>query len=500
MLNILPKQEKLRSALIYLAAFSLLVLLLAVAGEGLYNIVLALKLNVGQEQREKSGYFQLYAAGGSVMRGEPFGRSLPDMVSWTLSGELAGLRLNVIDLSGGRDAVYPQAVKLIRLLRYRESKDPAALIILCGHEENIKGHVRFLARLYMDLKEVSIHSLLLSDTMVKIETLLGAGGEVDEASYEYFMRAVIKAALEAGVTPVIATLPANTSVEPGGAEVSHDVLKAAALEAAGKYPAAEKEYSTALAAISRLGGKDPVRLDSLNNCRLYPGMTGKEDRLKALKAYLEYRKGRCLMAMNQPGQAWLDAAMQDDLPQLRVRPEQNNALRALAGQYQVPLADAAVQFSPAMPAGGFIDLVHPDLPGYAALGRTFAFALEGKFGGASMARLRDPAKMPQQDENPGRPYLAAAIGLLTRVSGSAPMPDLLNLAEKDIKQALKLSPVYPRAELWLRIVRIARANGNTMPDLVCKWLVTHDAVLDPDNTPPGSLPMAAEFFPEWPVK
>ncbi len=440
------------------AAACAALVLAALLAEGLFRCALfARALAAGN-----SGDFQLYAAGESSMRGMPFGKAPPDVVSEFFGGELAGRPVRVINLAEGGNSIYPQAIKVVRTLKYRRKGAPAALLVYAGHNEQIGAGMRYPARLrlYEALKvRVLSHSLALSELALRTERYFNFQGVRSQAHYEFYLRSIIQAAKDAGVVPVLTTLASNLAgAEPGGAETSSGLEAAVAMELKGDYPGAGARYRSLLA------GLTPQ--NSLN-----------------LRPYLEYRLGRCLQAQGRSAQAGghLLYALETDPLQFRAKPSQNALLRALAAEYKIPLVDAEALFAGHAPGGLpgsdlFVDMMHPDAPGYLFLSRAYAEKLGALFGDRIRRDIRDPDvfftppfSIDRMGMSRTEAYTQAATFLVLLAKGSAPMPDRFKLAEKDFKKALADSAENNLAQVGLRIVEIYRGNGNIIRPEVAAW-------------------------------
>ncbi|OGR44487.1 MAG: hypothetical protein A2X35_00020 [Elusimicrobia bacterium GWA2_61_42] len=448
--------RRFRSAAALLLAFFVAFAALALLAEGLYRLSLFGSARFAEGQ----GDFELYAMGESSMEGSPFYRSPPAIVSLLFSHTLAGRNLRVINLAYGGNSVYPQAIKTIRALKYRNRAAPAALLIYSGHNENILGYARAALpqRAYELFKRrVLIHSLLFSEAALRLERRFLFYGVRDLAHYEHYLRAAIEAALDAGAVPIVSTLASNISgVEPGEGRLTPGIERALGLELAGRYGEAARQYS-------RLA-EDPAS----------------DAGASSLLPYLEYRLGRCLQSMGKPAAAkehLLKALETDPLP-FRAKPSQNEVIRGLAEEYGIPLLDAEKLFAgrsaDGLPGSDlFVDHVHPDAGGYMLLSGAFAGLLGREFGGKVRRDLPGPSAMSALGSgrlsDKSTPYLLAGTYVLWFSWSSVPIPDRLALAEKNFRRALKLPGANNLAAVGLRVVVLSRKNRNMIPEEVYDW-------------------------------
>ncbi len=476
----------LRLPALLLAACSAL-LLLALLAEGLFRSVLFARARFAAEP----GAFELYASGESSMRGMPFGKSPADVVSELFAGELAGRPLRVFNLAEGGNSIYPQAIKAVRVLKYRRRGEPAALLIYAGHNEQIGVGLRFTAlqRFWEAFKERAlVHSLLFSELALRAERLFSYRGVRSQAHYEFYLREIIEAAKDAGVTPVLSTLASNLSgAEPGGAEYTPELAAAVAAELKGDYAGALARYK------SLLGGLTPWNKVSM-------------------RPYLEYRLGRCLQVLGRPAEAlahFLEALEMDPL-QFRAKPSQNALLRALAAEYKIELVDAERLFADQAPGGLpgadlFVDLMHPDTAGYLFLSRAYSEKLGALFGDRIRRDIRDPDifftppfSEDRMEMTRTQAYTQAATFLILLAKGGAPLPDRFALAEKDFKKALADSAENNLAQVGLRITEIYRRNGNLIQPEVAAWFESKRPSLEYQRQlSPEQMLDADAFLSKW---
>ena len=347
------------------------------------------------------------------------------------------------------------------------------MLIYAGHSEQMNAGMRCsrALRLYEAFKEHAlIHSLLFSKVVLRAENYFSFHGVRDLAHYEFYLRAVLDAAREAGAVPVLATLPSNLcGAEPGGAQASPELAASVGLELRGKYAEALARYAGLL-----------NRPAAVNDSYLRP--------------YLEYRAGRCLQALGRPeAGAHLLTALETDPLQFRARPSQNALIRGLAADYPAQLVDAEKLFARHSPgglpgSGLFVDLMHPDETGYLLLARAFAEKLAELFHDKLRKEIRDPSVFFEPPFSnftvSGRAlkkteaYTLAGTYLLWFAGGSAPLPDQLALAERNFSKAIAAAPGNTLARTGLRIVRISKKNGQAAPAEVAAWFRSQRPVFE----------------------
>lgn len=475
-----------RKAALALAAAAVLAGALVLLTEGLYRLTLRYPANASREQ----GVFELYAMGESTMEGAPFYKDLrrvmppPTIVSALFADRLSGRPLRVINQAFGGNSVYPQAVKMIAALKYRNKAEPAVLLIYAGHNEQIRLEQRpqIGLRLYEIFKQrVLIHSLFFSAAVLRLEQHFLFYGIRDLDHYGFYLRAVIEAAREAGVVPVLSTLAGNLTLEPWLEKAIPGLEEGLALELSGKYEKAAAHY----ARLAREQGQGPV------------------------PPYLEYRQGRCLQLLGKPALARnrLLYALENDQQPLRAKPSQNELLRALAREYSLPLVDAEKLFAERAPGGLpgkdlFVDHVHPGAAGYLLLSRAFAERLGPLCGDSIRKDIRDASALfPTPGMSPGEkaaPYLLAGTYMLWFSWSSIPIPDRLALAEKNFRLAAKLSGGSQLAGIGLRVTAISQKNGQTIPPRLYDWFRAKRPYFETLRPlPAAELAAAEEFLGEW---
>jgi len=461
----------------------------AIAAESGYR--LALFLN-GRFHGER-GVFELYAVGDSSMRGIPFHISPPEIAGQLLGDQLAGRRLRVVNLAEGGSSIYPQALRAIRTMKSRDRRNPAAVLIYAGHAENItveKSRNTFLLGAYAQFRRhILLHSLLFSKLVFTLERSLLFYGIRDLGHYEFYLRKTIEAVLDAGATPVLATLGCNFKIEPAiynyRLPSAEKVIKAFGLEERGEYAKAVEQYS-----------------------RLYAGAEHGEE--VVLRPYLAYRSGRCLELMGKTAAALprFIEALETEISPVRAKPSQNDIIRRLAREYAIPLVDADALFISSSPGGipgeeFFMDPMHPNAAGSLLLSRAFAERLAGLFQGKVRSDIRDPMAIfePPGDnlvERRSEPYIAAGACLLWTAQSSIPIPERLKLAERDFARALAASSGNFRARVGHRISVLSVNNNYIMPGEVYDWFQANRSYYEFRRPMSGVDKEAAEkFLSKW---
>ena len=405
-----------------LAALAASLLAGLLVAEGAYRAVLSWRAR-------GAGSFELYAIGESSTFGQPYGPDLafPRLVSLMFEERLQGRPIAVKNLGRPGDTIYPQSIELIRALKTRDRRNPAAVLIYSGHNESFAppSGVSLGDRLYAAFKRAVVYrSLLLSDLFCRLERRLDYRGGRDFAAFDYHTRRAIEAALAADALPVPATVIGNErGVEPNASCLGHcgpealtdepalrDFAAARKLEAAGKYADAAALYRRAV-------DEDPAT-----------------------------RFGRA-------------------------KTETNDYRRSLAREYGIPLVDAVALFEARSPHGAVGDELmsdghHPNLDGYLLLAAGFADALSSKLGERVRRRLTAAQALDEADYGPSRQAEAlteSGVWLLF-VSLDHPGPALrLAAARKRFEAALRLDRSRWAPWLGLAVAEAAQKNGK-LPD------------------------------------
>lgn len=436
--------------------------------------------------------FELYGVGDSTMRGLPFYKSPPEVVAALFADRLAGLDLSVNNLAEGGNSTYTQAVKAIRTLKYRDQRNPAVVLIYSSHAENINMQTSrrtLLPRMVESFKRhILIHSLLFSKIVFSLERYALLYGIRDLDHHEFYLRRIIEAARESGAVPVLTTLASNMEMEPSVNDYNppgaDGAIRAFGSESRGEYAKALAEYT-----------------------RLYKNSNSAEE--PVVHPYLAYRIGRCLQLMGKPeaAAARLVEALEADPFPFRAKPSQNAMIRRLAAEYAIPLVDAVELFAKlsddGMPgAERFLNPMHPDTEGYLLLARAYAGRLETLLGDKVRNDIRGPATIYRASDGDSafeaRPYITAGACLIWSGLGGLPVPDHLNLAEKDFKRAIKLDAANNLPAIGLRIVLIAKKNRYMIPREIYDWFQEkRGSYIAQQPLPDGEMKEAEKFLAKW---
>jgi tetratricopeptide (TPR) repeat protein len=358
---------------------------LAVLGEAAYR----LKLGYGGTRQAPPGsVFEIYGVGESTLVGEPFDPkvSVPRMLEHMCGGEITGRTIVVKNLAERGSPLYPQFVAFERAVAARDPQVPGVVLIMSGHNEGIPPGAPDAAPLSL-LSRVAEESALLGDAVLALRRRRLISREKSLATYEYYLRRVIETAQQNGLVPILATMASNISrIEPN--------WDAAAGDAVGKLLARgiQLEEQAAVAAARDLY-RDGIAAHAHSAAVLY------------------YRAGRCEEALGNFAAAHDDFWTAVDLdPRTmfgRTTRAQNELLRRLAREYDIPLVDAVSLFEAHSPHGLlgdelFLDGQHPTIEGYRLLANAYAQILAERFG----ARITYPL--------PDEPAVVAALGYEAR--------------------------------------------------------------------------------------
>lgn len=328
---------------------------------------------------DKGDYFSLYIVGESTAAGVPYdeGIGLSGLIESSFAGHINGRKLKVFRLAMPGHTVYPQAFALEQALRRRNRNSPGAVLIYAGHnnataETGIPG--------FEYLREKVLSGSVLFDYLgfyaekyfpfFRVRTL---------DTYEHFLTRIVELSLENGLTPVVSTVVSNMAdmdpglrPEPGqaGAEEHAVLSEGLRLEAGGREREALRYYSA--------------------QARAHP----------RLRAYLEYRAGKCCQALRRYADAEkyyrevVDLAADDNFG--RATSRQNDSIRRLAKRRSIPLVDAEELFKERSPHGLignslFSDGHHPNMAGYLILADAFARRISETFNEPVRSSFAAPA-------------------------------------------------------------------------------------------------------------
>jgi tetratricopeptide (TPR) repeat protein len=334
--------------------------------------------NVGHGGGMRDDVFMLYGVGESTMVGEPFDDrfSLPSLVSEMLGGVIRGRSIVIRNVAERGAGAYAQSFRLERELASTHRSGAGAVLIYSGHNEPyMRGQngtdgagpavqpTPWIARAARSLLE---RSWLLRDAFLYRRSSRFVRPRADMHLYEWSLRRMIVLSQEAGLLPVLFTLPSNLSgIEPNSrADQTRDVAAildvGAALERAGNFVTALDYYRAQHEAAVAANHEGAL--------------------------LLLYRIAHCEVALRRYADARRDfwAVINRDLRLNfgRATVAQNALVRRLAAEYGVPLVDAVHVFERNAPHGIlgndlFSDGHHPNLRGYWLLARACAGRLAG---------------------------------------------------------------------------------------------------------------------------
>lgn len=307
--------------------------------------------------------FELYGLGESTMVGQPFDPkvSIPRLLDHMFGGEIAGRRLVVKNLAERGAPLYPQALAFERALDGRVPGAPGAVLIMSGHNEAFvpaaDGAATYLPALIAD------RSALLRDLLLALRRRRLIDRERSLAAYEYYLRRTIETARAHGLLPILTTMASNIArIEPNVGEAEAD--PAAAIVEQGLQLEQHGNYAMALDLYRARFAEHPT------------------------SAALSYRAGRCAEALGDFDAArehyWTAVDLDSRLLFGRATRAQNDFIRQLAREYEVPLVDAVQILEDRSPHGLlgdalFIDGQHPSLAGYLYLAEAYAGILSQRF-------------------------------------------------------------------------------------------------------------------------
>ena len=360
------------------------------AAEGLYRAWWALKY-AGDAGAPKDGYFSLYVVGESTAAGEPYTPwiTLADLVRVRLGGRLRGRGIRVFNLARSGESVYPQSVALEKALRRREGGGPGVVLVYAGHADAMGP--RGFTPLEWFRKKVLYRSMLLGDLSFYAEKKLPFLRVRTRQTFEYHLRRIVELSLESGLVPVLATAASNLAgIDPG-------LFPAEAGDRETRGPFDHRLPRAEIEAILKKGLALEERGGPGEALRYYSEQAGAHPEMKA---YLEYRAGKCHQTAGRYKDAGLafqravDLGAFDNFPRAATR--QNDFIRALAKRYAIPLVDTVEIFGRHSPGGLtgnelFADGVHPNIEGYALLSNAYA------------AKIAEVSKEPA-----GKPWAGAA--------------------------------------------------------------------------------------------
>lgn len=345
-------------------------LAVALSCEGLYRAWLSFTAPIPDPTVQR---FEIYGVGESTLVGEPYEPkiSIPRLLEYMFSGRIGDRPIVLENLAERAVSLYPQSVAFERAMSSRNQRAPGVVLIVSGHNEGIRP--------WSPSAEPSVPSVLTEKSAIVRDMLLALrrrriiAREQTLAAYEYYLRQVIETAQRNGLVPIVATMASNISrIEPNydsdDADVRRIVAQGVALEDQGRHAEARSLY------VDALRGRDHAQ------------------------APLEYQAGRCEEALGNFAAAraryWQAVDHDPRVPFGRATSLQNDLVRRLAREYDIPLIDAVALFETHSPhgipsAGWFADGQHPSLAGYVLLANAYADLLSQRFGASVTRPLHD---------------------------------------------------------------------------------------------------------------
>lgn len=318
--------------------------------------------------------FEIYGVGESTMVGQPFSPkiSIPRLLEIMFEGHAGGRPIELHNIAEPGVPLYPQSLAFARAMASRNEHAPGVALIMAGHNERIRPR-------HSEAVDTSVVSALMERSAMGRDMLLALRRKrlipLDQtlAAYDHYLRQIIETAQGSGLVPIVATMASNISrIEPNydrdDAAVREIVARGLLLENQQRYAEARDLY------LGGLRGRDHAR------------------------APLEYQAARCEEALGNHDAArelyW--AAVDHDPRTLfgRTTRPQNEVVRRLAREYNIPLVDTVAIFESHSPHGIlsptlFADGQHPSLAGYVLLANAFAEIIASRFDTEISHPLRD---------------------------------------------------------------------------------------------------------------
>jgi lysophospholipase L1-like esterase len=354
--------------------------------------------------------FELYAVGESTMAGEPYAPliSIPLLLQHMFAGHIDGRSIVLENLAEAAVPLYAQAMAFERAMASRNGRMPGVVLIVAGHNEGIRpgnntSEASFISSVLTE------NSAIVRDMLLALRRRRIIPREQTLQAYEYYLRQVIEGARRNSLVPIVATMASNISrIEPNydrdDADVREIVSRGVALEDQQRFAEARSLYANALR------GRDHAR------------------------APLEYQSGRCEEALGNFAAArelYWDAVDHDPRTTFgRATRPQNDLVRRLAREYDIPLIDSVAILESHSPHGllsaeWFADGQHPSLAAYVLLANAYADVISERFHTPIDRRLASAAEaiaafnFPEEDM---RGALVNAGAWLIATSVNHPLP------------------------------------------------------------------------------
>jgi len=408
-------------------------------------------------ERPRPGAFELYMVGESTPAGEPYDASLapPQLVSRMFGGRLAGRPISVVNLARRAQSIYPQEMALRQALCCRDARNPGAVLIYSGNNDDgtrLEKPLRERALQFLEGPSRAMDALLFL-----VWKASGAGSSLP--SYEFHLRRIIEMSLSSGLTPILSTVPSNVvGIDPALPFTDDLPQVTRAMLEKGDRIRASGRCGEALAYFRSLSRERP-----------------------SLRGYIRYKQAECLSCLGRYREAralflsCLSAPSQPDYF-MRATPAQNDLLRRLAAEYRIPLADSEALFQAASVHGLigdelFADGHHPNIKGHLLIDQAYAQALAGAF---SEPIPRPILYGPRVLEDLGvdrhrqaQAFLDSGWWLLCAASGQIYPDRRLAMAQARFESALTLEPDDFKALSGLAIIR---AGPNLLDRAEFRWL------------------------------
>ncbi|OGR49495.1 MAG: hypothetical protein A2X40_11235 [Elusimicrobia bacterium GWC2_65_9] len=418
------------------------------------------------ERGAKTGVFEIYVVGESTAVGEPYGEKLApaSLVAQQFEDHIGSRGIRIITVAARGHSIYPQSVALERQLSSRDGRNPGVTLVYSGHNDTGGRHdpppayERFR-------RAATARSTLLRDLWYLVENYFPLLRLRSMESWDYHLRRVVEMSFRKGLTPILATVVSNTAdIDPG---LSIDNVKqdeARSVLEHGMLLETQKRYGEALRHYEAESASHP-----------------------ALRRYLKYRIARCHQALAHYDLArrfYRELVDSGDAGNFgRASGEQNEMIRALAGEYGVPLADAERIFeahSPhALPGNTlFSDGHHPNIEGYRLLAAAYAQEISTTFGEPIRRPLTDEAdcirrtSLSRRDQ--AKALLASGRWLFSVAARHAYPRQRLEMARELFQRAQRLDPDDFSAWMGMQMVALAERSRILSDQEGLDWLGRHD--------------------------
>ena len=392
--------------------------------------------------------FDLYAVGGSIAVGYPFGPpvAFPNITAEMLGREVAGRRIDVQTVSSPGNTIVSDAFYLGRILSGRRRR-PGAVLIYGGRAdpEGYANHPAAFSIIDRVHRSLLGRSMLISDGLFYMERAWHIGRD-PLVSCEAGLRDIVRESLAAGVQPFLATSIVNVSgLEPQqgradeGSNLAAALARGARLETRDLH-AAERFYE-------RLKKEYPV------NERL-----------------IQHHICRCLQEAGEFASAQACFARSDLVVATNAR--RNEIVRRVARDENVPLVELEPIFRQRAPGGitgGELleDAGHPNIEGHILIARAFARELSRVFSVPVKRDFSSPEQAIAAASYPAQEVLCGLVGVgylnLDRARYIPYPRQSVEHAEAHFRKALALDAEDGSALLGLGLTQAASAHDFTLP-------------------------------------